>query len=83
MDSPNVYIYVAVLTEQQPFLGKYLAMLYGNFIVVFERAQIHLPRRLVPTRSLRRLDSHFCSTHLHYTGSQINTAFTVYLFEEI
>lgn len=47
MDSPNVYIYIAMLTKQQHFLGKYLAMLYGNFIAAFERVQIHLPCRLV------------------------------------
>lgn len=45
MDSPNLYLYTAMLTEQQPFLGKHLTMFYGNFIVVFERAQIHLPHR--------------------------------------
>lgn len=55
MDSPNVYVYLAVLTKQQPFLGKHLAMLYGNFTVAFERAQTCLPCRLVQIATEIRL----------------------------
>lgn len=70
MDFPDVFIY-----KQQHLPGKYLAMLYDNFTIVFERAQIHSLRSDLG-RSLQRshLGSHFLQhpSTLHWQSDSDN-----------